>query len=76
MITCFPFVGVQKQPPQDMPLLHGDCFDLKAMETLWVQEKMSPSQIPGRIKIGNCSQKKVIIGGKFYLTGPDTGKLY
>ena len=34
---------VQKELPQNVPLLHEDYFELKAIETLWVQKKICPS---------------------------------
>ena len=36
--------GVQSEPPLDVALLHEDYLELKAIETLSVQEKLLPSR--------------------------------
>lgn len=35
-------VGIQSKPSQKVSLLHEDYFELKATETLWVQEELLP----------------------------------
>ena len=34
--------GVQKKPPQNVPVWQVDYFEVNAMETFWVQEKILP----------------------------------
>lgn len=34
--------GFQNRPPHDWPLWPVDCFQLKAIETLWAEEKFLP----------------------------------
>lgn len=35
-------VGVRNEPPQNVSLLYEDCFELGAIESLQVQEKLLP----------------------------------
>ena len=51
------------RPPQNVPLLHEDYFELKAISTLWVLEKRLPlPSLPTRISCGDFSQKKSCYG--------------
>lgn len=35
-------MGLENEPSQNVSLLHADYFELKATETLWVQEELLP----------------------------------
>lgn len=47
-----PIVGVQNESPQDMPLWYEDYFELKALETLWAQEKLCPYNYLEEFELG------------------------
>lgn len=32
--------GIQNRPPQDVPIWHVNCFELKVVKTLWAHEKL------------------------------------
>lgn len=34
--------GIQNRPPQNVPLWHMSCFEVKAVKSLWAQEELLP----------------------------------
>ena len=53
-------IGVQNRPPQNVSLLHGDYFELKAINTADSSDTTPLPLLPRRFLIGTLPRKELL----------------